>query len=229
MLSILPKNLAVKLGILIQEVSDTISHKTLPKFGNSPKNLRIDLPRRIMNPERIQLGDNVFIGPSSLLFAMTHYPTVSMQPPGKKLPVRHFDSKIVIGNNVTATERLQISACSKVTIGDDVMFASNIHINDAMHGYATANIPYKYQNLWRIAPITIQNGCWIGQNVVILPGVEIGENCIIGANSVVTGSIASRSIAAGTPARIIKKWDPNSRKWVSVDAAENQTSTVNKT
>ena len=47
------------------------------------------------------------------------------------------------------------------------MFASNIHINDAFHGFETANKPYKYQKMFRISPIRIESGCWIGQNVVI--------------------------------------------------------------
>jgi acetyltransferase-like isoleucine patch superfamily enzyme len=217
----LTKKIAIKLGILLQDVNEIIAHKTLPHFANNPEKLRIDLPRRIMNPERIYFGNNVFIGPGSLLFAMTHYPTVSMQPPDRRLPVQHFDSKITIGSNVTATERLQIAACIEVSIGDDVMFASNIYINDAMHGFEDANVPYKYQNLFRIAPIRINSGCWIGQNVVILPGVEIGKNSIIGANSVVTRSIPARSIAAGSPARVIKQWDPETDKWISVKETEN--------
>lgn len=212
------KKIAIKFGILLQDVNEIIAHKTLPHFANNPKKLRIDLPRRIMNPERIYFGNNVFIGPGSLLFAMSHYPTVSMQPPDKKLPVQHFDSKIIIGNNVTATEGLQIAACSEVSIGDDVMFASNVHINDGMHGYEHADEPYKYQKMFRIAPIKIKRGCWIGQNVVILPGVEIGEFTIIGANSVVTRSLPKQSIAAGAPAKAVKKWDKQSQEWIPVES-----------
>lgn len=212
------KKIAIKFGILLQDVNEIIAHKTLPHFANNPKKLRIDLPRRIMNPERIYFGNNVFIGPGSLLFAMTHYPTVSMQPPDKKLPVQNFDSKITIGNNVTSTEGLQIAACSEVSIGDDVMFASNVHINDGMHGYEHADEPYKYQKMFRIAPIKIKRGCWIGQNVVILPGVEIGEFTIIGANSVVTRSLPKQSIAVGAPAKAVKKWDKQSQEWIPVES-----------
>ena len=219
--SALSKKIAVKLGIILQEVNEVIASKTLPDFGNNPHKLRIDLPRRIMNPERIYFGNNVLIGHGSLLFAMTHYPTVSMQPPERRLPVQHFDSKIIIGSNVTATERLQIAACIEVSVGDDVMFASNIHINDAMHGFEDANVPYKYQNLFRIAPIRIDSGCWIGQNVVILPGVKIGKNSIIGANSVVTRSIPARCIAVGSPARVIRQWDAKTSKWFSIKETQN--------
>ena len=70
--------------------------------------------------------------------------------------------------------------------------------------------------MWKIAPVLIKQGCWIGQNVVIMPGVTVGELSIIGANSVVTKSIPDRSIAIGAPAQVIKTWDESNNCWVSV-------------
>jgi len=210
------RKLAVKMGTLIYQVRAAVAQETLPKFANTPKNIRIDLPRRIINPERIFLGNNVSFGPGTFLYAMTHYPTVSMQHPDKTLPVQRFDSEIIIGNNVTATADLQIAAQSQITIEDDVMFASNIHINDGLHGYENANEPYKYQNIIKIAPIVIKKGSWIGQNVVILPNVTIGEFVIIGANSVVNRNIPDRSIAVGSPAKVIKEWSQAELRWISM-------------
>ena len=206
--------LIVKLGLFLYKANDMIAVKTLPKFGNDPKNLRIDFPRRIKNPERIFFGDNVMFGPCSFLFALTHYQGVSMQNPERKQKQQIFDSKIEIGHRVTATGALQIASQSEIKIEDDVMFASNVFINDAMHGYKNAIDPYKYQKSCQIKPILIKRGSWIGQNVVILPGVTIGELSIIGANSVVTKSIPKQCIAFGSPARIIKKWNTNAQKWV---------------
>ena len=208
------KHFGIKLGILIHEVNHIVAYKTLPKFGNNPKNLRIDLPRRIINPDRMFFGNNVSLGPGSFIIAMTHYPTITMEHSEKKQHIQQFNSKIIIGNNVTSTADLQIAAQSEITIEDDIMFASNIHINDALHGSENANEPYKYQKISRIAPILIKRGCWIGQNVVILPGVTIGKYSIIGANSVVTKSIPDRCIAVGTPAKVIKKWDETNQKWL---------------
>ena len=210
------RKLAVKMGTLIYQVRAAVAQETLPKFANTPKNSRIDLPRRIINPERIFLGNNVSFGPGTFLYAMTHYPTVSMQHPDKTLPVQRFDSEIIIGNNVTATADLQIAAQSQITIEDDVMFASNIHINDGLHGYENANEPYKYQNIIKMAPIVIKKGSWIGQNVVILPNVTIGEFVIIGANSVVNRNIPDRSIAVGSPAKVIKEWSQAELRWISM-------------
>jgi acetyltransferase-like isoleucine patch superfamily enzyme len=209
--------LVTRLGVLVYEVNHRIAQETLPEFGNTPKNVRIDLPRRIVNPERIFFGNDVRLGPGSLLNAITHYPTKTMQNPEKECPVQSFDPKIIIGNRVTATADLQIAAMKEVVIEDDVMFASNINITDGLHGYENINEPYKYQRMGRIAPIRIKRGSWIGQNVVILPGVTIGEFTIIGANSVVTKSIPDRCIAVGAPARVIRKWDEIAQRWVSVE------------
>lgn len=210
------RKLIIKLGIQLQNVNNSVAQATLPKFGNNPNNLRIDLPRRISNPEKMFLGHDIWLGPGSLLIPITRYPTSPMQHPEKRQVNQRFDPKIIIGNRVTSTADLQIAASSQITIEDDVMFASNVHINDASHGFGHANEPYKYQNMSKIAPILIKRGCWIGQNVVILPGVTIGELAIIGANSVVTKSVPDRCIAAGSPAKVMKKWDENTQQWVSV-------------
>lgn len=208
------KKAAILLGIQIQKLNSVIAKKTLPEFGNNPKNLRIELPRRIINPKRIYIGNNVSLGPGSFIIAISHYPTDGMKPPDLELPAQKFDSKIIIGNNVTSTADLQIAAQSKIIIEDDVMFASNIHINDGMHGFENANVPYRYQPIFRISPILIKKGAWIGQNVVIMPGVTIGKLSIIGSNSIVTKSIPDQCIAFGNPAKIIKSWDEKMHRWI---------------
>jgi len=189
----------------------------LPRFANNPKNLRIQRPRRLFSTHRIYMGDDVSIGPGALLVPQVRYPSSVMRHPEKQLAVQTFDPKIVIGNRVTSTGLLTIAVMQEVTIEDDVMFASNVLIADGMHGFGHANEPYKYQKMWKIAPIVIKRGCWLGQNVVVMPGVTIGELSIVGANSVVTRSIPSRCIAAGVPARVIKRWDETAGKWIPVD------------
>lgn len=201
------------MALEIHKVNASVAKNSLPSFGNLPKNLRIDLPRRLINPERIYIGDDVSFGPNSFLYALTHYPTVSMRNPENPPDIQYFDSKIVVGRGVTSTDSLQIVAHSEITIEDDVMFASNVHINDGFHGFGNANEPFKYQQISNISPIIIRNGCWIGQNVVVMPGVTIGEYAIIGANSVVNQNVPPRSIAVGSPAEIIKIWDDASKCW----------------
>jgi lipopolysaccharide O-acetyltransferase len=184
------------------------------RFGNRPRKLKINRPVAIRGASRIFFGEDVHIGPRSFLKAITKTSSLMTHPEGLHV-TQYFDSKIVIGNRVSATSELHLAAHVGITIEDDVMLASNVFIADASHGYENAIVPYKYQGVTNVAPIVIKSGCWIGQNVVILPGVTIGELSIIGANSVVTRSIPARCIAAGVPARVIKRWHQETQSWVS--------------
>jgi len=212
----LKRRLIVKIGRLLQHTNSQIARETLPEFGNKPKNLTIELPRRISGSGNIFIGDNVSLGPNALLTAITCYPSITMRHPDEQQNIQTFEPIITIGNRVTATSNLTLAAMQEITIEDDVMFASNINITDGLHGYDRVDEPYKYQPMCQIAPIIIKRGCWIGQNVVILPGVTIGEMSIIGANSVVTNDVPDRSIAFGAPARVTKKWDDAKQKWIPV-------------
>ena len=185
------------------------------RFANTPKNLRLVKPFEVTQPQRIFLGDDVHIGRYSILKPVTKTSALMKHPEGKHNN-QTFDPVIRIGNRVSATGSLQLVALQEVTIEDDVMLASNVFICDGLHGYEHANLPYKYQGHFKIAPIRIKQGSWIGQNVVIMPGVTIGELSIVGANSVVTKDIPDRCIAVGAPARVVKTWDEASQAWVAV-------------
>jgi acetyltransferase-like isoleucine patch superfamily enzyme len=211
----LVRRLIIKLAILVQDANYAVARATLPKFGNTPQDVEIALPRTIMNPERIFLGEGVRLGPGTSLMAIKSYPSLWMQHPEGKQIQQQFEPKITIGNRVTATANLQIGAHHEVIIEDDVLLASNIHMTDGLHSYEHAHEPYKYQGIFKIAPIVIKRGCWIGQNVVILPGVTIGEYSIIGANSVVTKSVPAKCIAVGAPAKVIRKWHETTQSWIS--------------
>ena len=88
-----------------------------------------------------------------------------------------------------------------VTIGDDCFLGPSVHIYCACH--STDPRERKTRQEWA-EPVTIGNDVWIGGNVTILPGVTIGDNCTIGAGSVVTHDIPANSIAVGNPAKVIK-------------------------
>ncbi|WP_050775101.1 acyltransferase [Desulfonatronospira thiodismutans] len=208
------KKIFAMLGILLFKVQGQIEDRTLPTFATYPKRLKINLPRNIANPQHIYIGDNVKFGPGCFLLALTEYPTSKMRNSEFNKATQKFNPVIKIGDNVTATAYVQISALERITIEDDVMFASNVFVGDHQHGYQSAATPYKYQPIWKINPITIKKGCWIGQNVIVMPGVTIGECSIIGANSLVNKDIPPKCIAVGSPATVIKKWDDQSQIWI---------------
>ena len=189
-----------------------------PRFANVPEDLTVIQPVSFRRPERITIGSGVYIGQNSIVGAIVRTGPITTHPDGGHV-AQEFDSRIVIGNRVAAIAGLQVLAHQCITIGDDVMLANNVFLCDALHGYEHARFPYKYQGMFRIQPIKIGRGCWVGQNVVVMPGVTVGEMSIIGANSVVTRNIPSYSIAVGAPARVIKKWDDTAGDWVSVDGS----------
>lgn len=124
-------------------------------------------------------------------------------------------ANITIGNNCYIGFGFSVLSCSEaeINIGDDVLFASNVIVTNENHGIdPESDIPYMDQPL-KAKNVSIGNGCWIGEKVCILSGVSIGEKAIIGAGSVVTKSIPGYSIAVGNPARIIKKYNFDTKRW----------------
>ena len=108
---------------------------------------------------------------------------------------------IEVGENFFANYNLTILDVGKVTIGKNVMIAPNVSIYTAGHPVHpdSRNSGYEYG-----IPITIGDNVWIGGSVVILPGVTIGNNAVIGAGSVVTKDIPDNAIAAGNPCKVIR-------------------------
>jgi len=221
------RRLMTELAIRMVDAQGAVAERTMPQFANRPAHLTIDLPRRIINPEQISFGDYVWLGPGCFIAAVKEYPSVSLRHPDKHHDVQTFSPRIHIGHRVTASGNLVIGAVREIDIGDDVMFAFNVTVLDNLHGFQHPYEPYKYQPLQSIAPVQIGRGCWIGQNVVILPAVTIGEMSIIGANSVVTHSIPERSIAIGAPARVVKQWDDGAREWRAFPPARRAIAKLN--
>lgn len=190
--------------------------KTLPTFASPARSFEMALPRSIVNPSAMQIGNGVKLGPGSELKASLRYPGGWLRHPDGEHVAQNFEPRLVIGDRVTATASLQVVAFSEVVIEDDVMFAANVFVADGTHASVTGDVPYKYQGITEPAPIRIGRGAWIGQNVVVLPGVSIGELAIVAANSVVNRDVPARTMAAGSPARLIKRYDLVAQEWVRV-------------
>lgn len=217
-LSRLVRRAILFIGVRLHYSEKAIALITLPRFASEPRNLKFSRPRKLDNPQNIYLGDDVCLGPGSTLKTVTQYPESEDEARRIGVEVQKFEPKLVIGDRVTATAALQIAALDSISIDEDVMFATNVFISDGLYGYENVEIPFRYQRRTKVAPIHVAKGCWIGQNVVIMPGVTVGEMSIIGANSVVTHSIPAKSIAVGAPARVIKRWSAKEAAWVSIDS-----------
>jgi len=100
-----------------------------------------------------------------------------------------------------------------VKVGDNVILAQNIVASGLNHNYTDINQPIHKQGV-NVSPITIGDDCWIGANTVITAGVTIGKHSVVAAGAVVTKSIPAYSVAVGNPARVIKRYDETQKEWV---------------
>lgn len=133
-------------------------------------------------------------------------------------PGQTFSPAIMIGNNVTVSRWSHIAATHRVEIGDGVLIGSKVLITDHNHGQyrmgsSDIDIPPVLRPLDRDRTVVIGKNVWLGDGVVVMPGVTIGDGCVIGANSVVTQDIPPFTIAAGTPAASLKKFDFTTQEW----------------
>lgn len=115
---------------------------------------------------------------------------------------------IHIGDRVCLNYDVHIGAVLGIAIGDDVLIGSHVLITDHNHGDSTMEMlrrkPLERPLLTK-GEVTIGNSVWIGENAVILAGSRIGNNSIVGANTVVNGEVPDFSIAVGNPMRIIRR------------------------
>lgn len=91
-----------------------------------------------------------------------------------------------------------------VTIGSDVMMGPEVVIYTSGHEYSRTDIPIRKQGGTDVKPVVIGNDVWIGRRTIIMPGVTIGNGCVIGAAAVVTKDVSDYSVVGGVPAKIIK-------------------------
>lgn len=164
-------------------------------FAEFGANTVIAHPVRLGAVDRIAIGSGVYIGAGSWLQTVAH-------------PAAPSDGPIVtIGDNVRMSGMCVVSGASSILIEDGALFARNVYVADHGHAFDAPEVAIHEQGIDAIAPVRIGSGAWLGQNVVVLPGADIGRQSIIGANSVVRTTIPDRSIAVGAPARVVRSLD----------------------
>ena len=111
------------------------------------------------------------------------------------------NATLIIGDDVYMNYGVTIEACHEIRIGNHVLMAPLVSIiDDNRHETEPGAVLYK-------GPIVIGNNVWLARNVAVIPGASIGDGCVIAANSVVCTDIPPNSLAAGAPARVIRKLD----------------------
>lgn len=165
-------------------------------------NVRVTYPFFIAHPELVSIGNRTQILAGSRIQL---YPELVEEEPHLK-----------IGAGCFFGYRLCILVGADITIGNNVLMASDITIVSENHGInPECELPYMKQKL-KVSSVIIGDNCWIGDKTIILPGVNIGEGCVIGGGAVVTKDIPPYSIAVGNPAYVIKMYDFDLHEWVKV-------------
>ena len=171
------------------------------KFGSVKSKVKIGHHITFQNPRYLYFGKSVGIGHHTYFLPCTKYAGETFSP------------KIIIGDNCWIGIRNSFAAIDKVQIGNNVLFAGYVHITDHSHGYEDNTMPVKKQKLISKGPVIIEDDCWLGFGCEVLSGVHIGKHSIVAARAVVTKDVPAYSIVAGNPARIVKKYDFESKQW----------------
>lgn len=174
--------------------------KTFKEFG---KNSKLCRPLRIQGPKNISIGKGVKINDQTWLAA---WPLTNKEY-----------AKLIIEDNATLGDFNHIWATHKIVIGKRVLTANHVYISDNLHDYKDVNKAIVCQPIVQLSDVKIGDGAWIGENVCII-GASVGKNSVIGANSVVTHDIPDYSVAVGSPAKVIKRYDFDLKKWRKTDS-----------
>lgn len=148
----------------------------------------------LFNEHAIWIGDGVRIGPE-----------ISMSVgivPGQQLV---SDIAIRIGDRCLIGRGSGVVAHLSVEIGSDVWTGHHVYITDQNHGYEDITRPISEQ-LAPERPVRIGDGTWLGHGTIVLPGSTVGRHVVVAAGSVVTGELPDNCVAAGNPARVIRRY-----------------------
>ena len=113
--------------------------------------------------------------------------------------------RISIAGGCLLNLNVMVAAVDAVRIGEHCMLANGCLVTDGNHSFDDPDVPVPWQGFTSKGPVTIGDNVWLGANVVVTSGVSIGRRAVIGANSVVTEDVPEYSIAAGAPAKVLKR------------------------
>ena len=165
-----------------------------PFFG------RYGLPSYIGKPVFIGGFKRIFIGKRVRIF------------PGSRIEVINKEGEIVFENNISIGQNLHIISGGNLIIKSKTTISSNVFITNVDHEYKQKDYHIMNQPLI-IKETIIGENCFLGYGCVIQAGTILGKQCIVGANSVVRGDFPDYSVIVGAPAKIVKRYNLETKKW----------------
>jgi len=160
-------------------------------FAQFGERSHLSLPIELRRPDRIHIGSGVYFGPGCWLQAVA--------------AEDQEDAHLEIGDRCSFAGFDVVSAAKRIVIEPGVLFARNVYVSDHAHAFDDLSRPIQDQGVDKVEEVIIETGAWLGQNVVVCPGVRIGCGSVIGAGSVVNRDVPAHSIAVGAPAKVIKQ------------------------
>lgn len=182
-----------------------------PRLRSSGRRFFLGRGTRVLFPSHLAVGSNVAIGDYVYMncFGKTG---VTL---GNNVRIREYASVIVtshltypgvgleVGDGTYIGPHCILGASGGIRLGSNVTFGAYVQLLAEDHEFSDAEVPVNVQGVTR-SGIDVADGCWLGNGVIVLDGVRIGANAVIGAGSVVTTDIPDRAVAVGNPARIIR-------------------------
>ena len=173
--------------------------------------------RRYLTPagRRLRTDGIAFIGPNVTLQiakrARVELGRWSWLGHGTK--IRCHEGVVSIGAKTVLGQECAISAYQHVSIGRECVIADRVMLIDFDHGVVEVDRPVRLQGIYK-RDVRVGNNCWIGYGVCVLRGVTVGNNCVLGTSAVVTHDVPDDSVAAGIPARVIRRREtPRTLRW----------------
>ena len=171
------------------------------RFKHFSYTATIDNPSRVEGHKYISIESYAYVQSSSWLLTLER---------------DNIKPSLDIKKGATIGRFSHIVALRKVVIGENVLIAEKVYISDNMHEYRDITKPIVAQPIVHKGNVCIGKNSWIGENVAII-GVSIGTHCVIGANSVVTQDIPDYSVAVGSPAKVIKRYNFDNNEWENIE------------
>jgi len=189
----------VRLWNAIRKSTDHfLQRRRFAQFGDGS---RVSERVRVIGPKQVRVGCRVLLQEGVRIEAIAPSGVVCVE----------------IGDGTSLRPYVSIAAAVKVTIGRDCGIGSFTHITDHEHDISDPSQPIVTHLRVLATPTVIGAGVFIGERSAIMRGVRIGDGAIIGANSVVNRDIPAYCMAVGAPARVIKRWNPDTASWERFD------------
>jgi acetyltransferase-like isoleucine patch superfamily enzyme len=132
---------------------------------------------------------------------------------GHGTKVRAHEGEVLIGAKSVLGQECTISAYQHVSIGRECIVADRVMLIDFDHGVVEVERPIRLQGIYK-RDVRVGNNVWLGYGACVLRGVSVGDNAIVGTNTVVTKDLPDNAVAAGTPAKVIRMRDePEAMRW----------------